>query len=331
PFARYGFNKAHSACYATIAYRTAYLKAHYPEEFTAALLNAEMSDIERISFLIQDSKAAGVDILPPDVNRSYVNFAPEGDQIRFGLLAIKNVGSEITRAVIEERSRRGPFNNFEEFLTRIQHKDLNKKSLESLVKSGAFDSLGIERKQALENMDEILRFTNAMKRGGSANGSNSLFGEATPKYNLKLKPSAPATPGEKLAWEKELIGFFISDHPMNTHAEMIKHYQAKPIAELAAVTDEKKIVRTAGLVTKIHKIFTKTGQPMIFATIEDLTQTPIEIVVFNSILEKTMTAWTENAVIVVEGKISRRDGELKMICEKAKRLEEGAHPPVAAA
>jgi len=322
PFARYGFNKSHAACYAMIGYQTAYLKANYPEEFMAALLNAEMSDIERISFLIQEAKAAGIVILPPDVNRSYVNFAPEGEKIRFGLLAIKNVGSEITRAIIEERARGGPFKNFEEFLMRIQHKDLNKKSLESLTKSGAFDSLGVERKQLLENMEEILKFANAMKRGAAAGQSNSLFGEATPKFNLKLKPSAPATPAEKLAWEKELIGFFISDHPMNAHAAMIKHYQARPIAELASITDEKKIVRTAGLVSKIHKIFTKSGQPMMFVTIEDVAQQPMEVVVFNSILEKTAAAWAENAVVVVEGKMSRRDGELKMICEKAKRLEE---------
>jgi DNA polymerase-3 subunit alpha len=322
PFARYGFNRAHSACYAMIGYRTAYLKANYPEEFTAAVLNSEMRDIERISFLIQEAKAAGLIILPPDVNRSHVNFAPEGEKIRFGLLAIKNVGSEITRAIIEERARGGPFKNFEEFLMRIQHKDLNKKSLESLTKSGAFDSLGLERKQALETMDEILKFANAMKRGAAANQSNSLFGDATPKFNLKLKPSAPATPAEKLVWEKELIGFFISDHPMNAHADMIKHYQAKPIAELASVTDEKKMVRTAGLVSKIHKIFTKSGQPMMFVTIEDLAQQSIELVVFNSVLEKTSPIWADNAVVVVEGKISRRDGELKMICEKAKRLEE---------
>ncbi len=322
PFARYGFNKAHSACYATTAYRTAYLKANYPEEFMAALLNAEMNDIERISFLIQEAKISGLTILPPDINSSYINFAPEGDKIRFGLLAIKNVGSEITRAIIEERTRNGPFKNFEEFLTRNQHKDLNKKSIESLVKSGALDSLGVERKQALENIDEILKFATAMKRGGAMNGSNSLFGDATPKFNLKLKPTAPAAPGEKLAWEKELIGFFISDHPMTAHADMIKHYQAKPIAELAAIHDEKKLVRTAGLVSKIHKIFTKSGQPMMFVTIEDLAQQPMEIVVFNSVLEKTASAWTENAVVVVEGKISRRDGELKMICEKAKKLEE---------
>ncbi len=323
PFARYGFNRAHSACYAMIGYRTAYLKANYPEEFTAAVLNAEMNDIERISFLIQEAKAAGVTILPPDVNRSSINFTPEGPHIRFGLLAIKNVGSEIARAIIEERARGGPFETFENFLSRIQHKDLNKKSLESLAKSGAFDSLNMERKQILENMDEILRFVNALKRGG-ANQANSLFGSSmsAPTITLKLKPAAPATSGEKLIWEKELIGFFISAHPMMNFASTIEHYKCKPISEVAAMTDEKKIVRTAGLVSKVKKIFTKSGQPMIFATIEDnASGQSIEVVVFNSVLEKTSAAWVENACVIVDGRVSHRDGETKLLCENAKKLE----------
>ncbi len=320
-FARYGFNKSHAACYAMIGYQTAYLKANYPEEFTAALLNAEMSDIERISFLIQEAKAAGVEILPPDVNKSFINFTPEGKQIRFGLLAIKNVGSEVTRAIIEERARGGPFETFENFLGRIQHKDLNKKSLESLAKSGAFDSLNVERKQILENMEDILRFVNALKKGG-ASQANSLFGLSAPTITLKLKPATPATSGEKLIWEKELIGFFISAHPMTGFKASIDHYKCKPISEVAAMTDEKKIVRTAGLVSKVKKIFTKSGQPMIFATIEDnASGQSLEVVVFNSILEKTAPAWVENACVIVDGRVSHRDGETKLICENAKRLE----------
>jgi DNA polymerase-3 subunit alpha len=318
-FARYGFNKSHAACYAMIGYQTAYLKANYPEESMAALLNAEMHDIERISFLVQEAKTAGVDILPPDVNKSFVTFTPEGDQIRFGLLAIKNVGSEVTRAIIEERARGGPFESFENFLSRIQHKDLNKKSLESLAKSGALDPLGIERKRILENMDDILKFVNALKKGG-ADQANSLFGITAPTITLKLKAADPATSAEKLIWEKELIGYFISAHPMTGHKETIEKYKCKSISDAIAVTDEKQIVRVAGLISKIHKIFTKSGQPMLFATIEDGTGQTIEIVVFTSILEKTALAWVDNACIIADGRISRRDGEVKMICENAKRL-----------
>ncbi len=320
-FARYGFNKSHAACYAMIGYQTAYLKANYPEEFAAGVLNSEMNDIERISFLIQEAKTAGVNILPPDVNRSFINFTPEGAQIRFGLLAIKNVGSEVTRAIIEERARSGPYENFENFLSRIQHKDLNKKSIESLAKSGAFDSLNIERKQILENMDEILRFVNALKRGG-LDQANSLFGMSAPTITLKLKPAAAATSGEKLIWEKELIGFFISAHPMTNFATAIEHYKCRPISEIAVESDEKKIFRTAGLVSKVKKIFTKSGQPMIFATIEDGSDgQSIEVVVFNSVLEKTSAAWTENACVIVDGRISHRDGETKLLCENANKLE----------
>ena len=155
PFARYGFNKSHAACYALIGYQTAYLKANYPEEFMAALLNAELNDVERISVLIQEARQSGVDILPPDINKSFVTFTPEGPQIRFGLSAIKNVGTEITKAIIEERTRNGPFASVEDVLTRIQHKDMNKKSMESLAKAGAFDSLNIERNQVLENIDDM--------------------------------------------------------------------------------------------------------------------------------------------------------------------------------
>ena len=261
-----------------------------------------------------------------------MNFTPEdaaptdgqesGNQrIRFGLLAIKNVGSEITKAVIEERSRNGEFKNFEDFVTRIKHKDLNKKSIESLIKSGAFDSLGIERKQALENIDEILKFVNASKRS-TENAQNSLFGAAAmPVAALKFKPVTPATNEEKLAWEKELIGFYLSEHPMANYADKINAYKAKPIAELMTIKNERLIVRTAGLVSKVRKIFTKSGQPMLFATIEDLAQTSLEVVVFTSVLEKTASVWTENNVVIVQGRMSVRDGQVKMICDNAKKLE----------
>jgi hypothetical protein len=321
PFARYGFPKAHAACYALIGYQTAYLKANYPEEFMAALLNAELNDVERISVLIQEAKQTGVNILPPDINKSFVTFTPEGPQIRFGLSAIKNVGSEITRVVIEERTRNGPFASIEDMLTRIQHKDMNKKSLESLAKAGAFDSLGIERNQILENIDDVLRFSNALKRGAAQTGANSLFGGgtlATPR--LTLKPATPATNEQKLGWEKELIGFYLSEHPMAKHAETIKLARARTIPELMEIKNEKLIVRTCGLVSKIKKIVTKSGQPMIFATIEDAAQKPLEVVVFNSVLEKTSKSWEQNNIVLVQGRMSFRDGQAKLICDNAKRL-----------
>jgi DNA polymerase-3 subunit alpha len=321
PFARYGFNRSHAACYAIIGYRTAYLKAHYPEEFMAGLLNAEVSDIERIAFLIQEAKQSGLKILPPDVNKSSVNFTPEDHKIRFGLLAIKNVGEEITKSIIEERARGGPFKNFDDFLMRVRHKDLNKKSLESLIKAGVFDSLGVERNQALQNLDDVLRFAAAARKASLQNHkTSSLFGNAVSSASLKLKPTRPASNEEKLAWEKELLGFYLSDHPLNSYAKQIKESQAKSIEELRSMTNGRSIVRVAGLVSKIQRILTKTGQPMLFAKLEDFSPHPLEVVVFNSTLVKTMPIWQENNVVLVEGHMSSRDGEPKIICEAARML-----------
>ncbi len=321
PFARYGFNKSHAACYALIGYQTAYLKAHYPEEFMAALLNAEVSDIERIAVLVQEAKQSGLEILPPDINKSFVNFAPEGPAIRFGLLAVKNVGGAITQNIIEERIRGGEFKNFEDMLMRIQHKDLNKKSIESLAKSGAFDSLGIERNQVVENIDDILKFASSARKDSAQTKASSLFGASAIKTSLRLKPSRQATKDEKLKWEKELLGFFLSDHPLNSYGDQIKAAKASSIAEVRLITNSGQMVRTAGLISYIHKIVTKSGQPMLFATIEDFSsQKPIEIVVFNSILNKYPTLWEENNVLLIEGKMSFKDDEPKILCDTAKKL-----------
>ncbi|OGY98538.1 MAG: DNA polymerase III subunit alpha [Candidatus Liptonbacteria bacterium RIFCSPLOWO2_01_FULL_56_20] len=319
PFARYGFNKSHAACYALIGYRTAYLKTHYAEEFMASLLNAEMNDIDRIAFLVHEAKQSKLEVLPPDINKSFVNFTPEGEKIRFGLLAIKNVGEQITRNIIEERVHRGPFKDLNDFLSRVQHKDLNKKSLESLVKSGALDSLGVERNQALHNVDELLRVSSIMKKSAPQN-HHSLFGDGAPSAAIRLKPTPPATAQEKLAWEKELLGIYLSDHPLYSHAEKIKNAQVKPINEARLVKNERLNFRIAGLISKIQKILTKTGQPMLFAKVEDLSSQPLEIVVFNSTLTKTLPVWQENAVVVVRGHMSWRNGEPKMICEEAQKL-----------
>ncbi|OGY98661.1 MAG: DNA polymerase III subunit alpha [Candidatus Liptonbacteria bacterium RIFCSPHIGHO2_01_FULL_57_28] len=325
PFARYGFNKSHAACYALIAYRTAYLKAHYPGEFTASVLNAESGDIERIAFLVSEARQAGIRILPPDVNASFTDFTPEGDggkKIRFGLLAIKNVGGQIAAAIIEERAARGPFKDFNDFLARVQHKDLNKKSLEAMGKSGVFDSLGIDRNQMLANLDEITRFHGVIRRDNSASTVGSLFGAATPAVTMavKLLPAPEATMAQKLSWEKELLGFYLSDHPLNGFADKFKAIKARPFSELRMQKSDQIIFRTAGLVSGIKNIVTKGGQPMLFVQLEDFSPKPMEVVVFNSVLERTKDVWHTGNVVVAEGKLSFRDGEAKMLCERAQVL-----------
>jgi DNA polymerase-3 subunit alpha len=322
PFARYGFNKSHAACYALIAYRTAYLKAHYPEEFTASLMNGEAGDVERISFLITEARQEGIEILPPDVNASYARFVPDGPKrIRFGLLAVKNVGDAIAQALIDERSLRGPYKDFNDVLTRVQHKDLNKKSLESLAKAGIFDSLGVERNQIIENLDEIVKFTSALKKSGTQ--ANSLFGPSAPTVTLtlKLKEAPPATAKQKLAWEKELLGFYLNDHPLRPFREKFQQIKARTLDELRGMRNEDTIIRTAGLVSQIKKIVTKNGQNMLFVHIEDFSPKPMEVVVFARTLERTGAVWQDGNIVVLEGKLSLRDAETKVICERAQVLE----------
>ena len=320
PFARYGFNRSHAVCYALIGYRTAYLKAHYPEEFMSSLFNAEINDIDRIAVIFNEARQKGIRVMPPDVNKSSVNFSPDGNKtIRFGLLAVKNVGEAIVRAIIDDRMTRGEFKDFNDFLNRIQHKDLNKKSLESLVKSGAFDSLGIERKQALENIDEVLRFSTLVKKGNQQ--TNSLFGNAPVSLSFKFsKQVEPATTVEKLGWEKELLGFYISDHPLNSYREKIEKIGALKIEEARAKDRKEQVVKIAGTISEVKKILTKGGQPMIFAKIEDFSEKPLEVVVFNDTLEKTMDIWKVNNIVAVKGKMSWRNGEPNMVCEKAIKL-----------
>jgi DNA polymerase III subunit alpha len=322
PFARYGFNRSHAACYAMIAYRTAYLRAHYPIEFYTSLFNSDSGDVERIAFLISESKKAGISVLPPDVNKSHMSFAPEDKGIRFGLLAIKNVGKNIAEAIVSERQRSGPFKNLADLLQRVDHKDLNKKSLESLLKCGAVDSLNIERNAGLMNIDEIINFAGSIRKSKQTS-QNSLFGSAVISSSaLKLKPYPAATPQEKLTWEKELLGLYISDHPLNQHREKINKFEVQSIKNLLAKNydpDSRKRPKIAGVVSKIKKINTKLGQPMVFATVEDFNDA-MEVIVFSDTLEKTSLLWRENNIVLVSGKMSWRNGEPKMICDNVREL-----------
>ncbi|MBI3273651.1 MAG: DNA polymerase III subunit alpha, partial [Candidatus Colwellbacteria bacterium] len=219
PFARYGFNRSHAACYALIGYQTAYLKTHYPVEFMTALLNNAAGDVERVSFLVNDAKRVKIDVLPPDVNKSVNVFVPEGGNVRFGILAVKNIGTNIATIIVDERLRGGPYKSLGDFMTRINDRDLNKKSLEALIKSGAFDSLGIERMSALKSMDDILKRANGVKKMNGQNQANLFGSSLQSNFEIKLQPTEPASKTERLAWEKELLGLYITDHPLKEYFE----------------------------------------------------------------------------------------------------------------
>jgi len=324
PFARYGFNKSHATCYALIAYRTAYLKAHWPIEFMTALLNADAGDTERIAFLVSEAQKKNIQVLPPDINKSFVNFIPEEKNIRFGLLAIKNVGLNLVEAIIEERHIGGPFKNFNDFLCRVKHKDLNKKSLESLIKVGVFDSLNTERGYLLRNIDNILSFCQNIKKSQNSSQA-SLFGANYRFQNFIAEKSNDHMPAaslkEKLAWEKELLGLYISGHPLNQYLEKLQHYKVKSIKEILASKKgyNNNGYRIAGVISQVKRIISKTGQPILFVTIEDLTGA-LEIVVFSEALAKNPAVWRENNIILIDGSLSWRNDEPKFICQNAMEL-----------
>ncbi len=326
PFARYGFNRSHAASYAIISYQTAYLKAHYPVEFFTSLLNVSSNDIERVNFLIKEAKKFNIQVLPPDINLSDQNFSVESeDKIRFGLLAIKNIGFNIVNYIINERNRGGPFTSLVNFLSRIQHRDLNKKSLESLIKCGVFDSLGVERGQALDNIEELLNFNQIVKKTANSR-QNHLFGNPFQSASLKLKPSKPVDKTLILMWEKELLGLYVTDHPFNPYFEKIKN-EVKPIKEIIKenqnLTNKKNNhhkFKLAGIITGIQKIYTKKGQPMLFVTLEDL-EDKLEILVFAETLRKYPLIWQENKAVIVSGYFNWQNDEPKFVCETVKELK----------
>lgn len=315
PFARYGFNKAHSVCYALIGYQTAYLKSHFPVEFMTGLLNNDSDDVERIAVLINDCKRQKIQVLPPDINASYTEFYPEGNgNIRFGLNAIKNIGANIAAAIVEERSSGGPFASLDEFITRVNHKDLNRKSLENLAKAGALDSLGVERRKVIMNLEDIVKIAGTYRKS-QLSSQETLFGSA-PKITLRLKEFAPASKNERLSWEKELLGLFVSDHPLNG----FKHNGngVVPIRTIKTAHD-KQPIKIAGLIAQLTRITTKSGDPMLFARIEDLSDNT-EILVFKDTLEKTADIWQDGAIVEIRGRVSKKEGDTKIICYEAKKI-----------
>ena len=316
PFARYGFNRSHAVSYALIGYWTAYLKTHYPEEFMTSILNHAGNDIERVAFFIQEAERMGIKVLPPDINSSVAHFAPEGENIRFGLSAIKNVGLALTERLVEERLKGGPFEGLADLALRARVYGLNKKGLESLIKSGALDSFGIDRMTALENIDSVLR---AAGESTSGNGNQGLFG-GVHKFEIKLQPaSRMATRSEMLGWEKELLGLYVTEHPMKQYLENAGSNSVKTIKSIKENKKEGVDVRVCGVVSVVKKIITKNGQPMAFATIEDLSDT-IEVLVFSDVLAKSGSLWENNKAVNVSGKVSMRDGEAKIVCQSAKEI-----------
>jgi len=327
PFAQYGFNAAHATCYALIGYRTAYLKAHYPTEFMAALMTSEQNDIERIAFLVEECQQIDIKVLPPNVNQSEQDFTKAtSGTIHFGLKAIKNVGGHVVERIVEERKRNGPFKSIADFIERIPAKggsasggqDLNKKSLESLIKCGALDDFG-ERNQLLSSLDQMLNLAREIQKA-KENGQVSLFaGQETESLpSLKLAQASPASKKDYLSWEKELLGLYLSEHPLKDYQKRL----TKLVSSCQNLSREQigRRVKVGGIINKIQKVNTRSGQLMLFVEIEDMTGR-IETLVFPNTLEQTATAWQEERIVLVGGRLSDRDGNLKILCDSVKVLK----------
>lgn len=317
-FAEYGFNRSHAVCYALIGYQTAYLKAHYPAEFMASLLTSDKEDIDRIAIEVDECRQMEIEVLPPDVNKSFNNFGVINEngkeEIRFGLAAVKNVGENIVTIIVKERKANGKYSSIEDFLERVDSKDVNKKSMESLIKAGAFDSLG-ERGKLLANLERLLGFAREIREARN-NKQASLFssagGQENDMSNLRLISADPADRSEKMKWEKELLGLYVSDHPLKEYSSYLKE-NYKNINALAK-NEINKIVKVGGIITKTQKIVTRSGQTMVFATLEDLTG-KIEILVFPKLLENDKDIWLEGNIVYVKGKLSDKDGVFKLLAE----------------
>lgn len=328
PFAAYGFNKAHAASYAQVSYQTAYMKANYPVEYMAALMSAESGDMEKIGEAIRECQRMGIEVLPPDINESFSLFGVVKDtgKIRFGLAAIKNVGEGVVEAIIGERKERGPFKSLEDFLRRIRDKNLNKKMLESMSKAGALDRFG-DRAALLENIDALLSFGRSAAKAASA-GQNSLFGALTAStgaaaensgLGIKLVAKTPMKLSDRLAWEKELLGLYITEHPFARTAPRIKNF-AWPINRLAECPKDT-LIFTGGIVANVKKVMTKKGEAMAFVQLED-ERGQVECVVFPKVFFGNSQIWQKDYPLLVKGKIEVEEGVPKMLVNTAMLLTE---------
>lgn len=315
PFADYSFNKAHATCYAQIAYWTAYLKAHYPDAFMAALMTSDFDDKDRLAVEISECQHMNMTVLPPDINESYVGFSivPRKNQIRFGMAAIKNVGTAVVEE-IEEVRKAGAFDSLDDFLSRVSSKVVNRKTMESLIKAGAFDKF-YDRSTLLFNLDTVLAYTTRLHKQNESGQIDLFEGEINSSYQPKLelaKPTEIISDHEQLVWERELLGLYLSQHPLDSYQTYLSE-KTIPLSSLKADHDGKT-VHVGGAISDIREITTKSGQRMAFVKLEDHTG-ETEIVLFPGSYEKFQHLWQRDKVVFIRGKINARDKTGKLTDE----------------
>ncbi|MCS7049296.1 MAG: DNA polymerase III subunit alpha [Verrucomicrobiae bacterium] len=315
-FAGYGFNKSHSAAYAVVAYRTAWLKANYPVEFMTALLSNELANTDKIQVLINECRQMGIEVLPPDINASGVRFTVDNGCIRFGLAAIKNVGEIAVQNIIAARQAGGPFRSFEDFCARVDPRVVNRKVLECLVKCGACDSLGRSRAELYAEIDYQLQRAADLQRDRER-GQAALFD--VPTVNVRhASPGRPPpvqwTTAQMLAFEKELLGFYVTGHPLSQYEALLARYDLTRSGQLEELADGQP-VRMAGIITKIQLKTTKAGKPMAVLTLDDL-DGPVEVLVFSDAYANCNVHLRPDAAVFVRGTVNRREEKPKITADE---------------
>ncbi|PIR68255.1 DNA polymerase III subunit alpha [Candidatus Nomurabacteria bacterium CG10_big_fil_rev_8_21_14_0_10_35_16] len=330
PFQAYGFNKAHAASYGKVAYQTAYMKANYPVEYMAAILTAESGDVEKIGEIISECKNMKIPVLPPNINESFGGFTclpkntgikidneNKSARIRFGLYTIKNLGVDIADAVIAERKKNGKFKSITDFLDRIKHKNLNKKSMEAFIKSGCMDEWG-DRGVFLANLEAMLEYNNQNSKQNK--NQISLFSGSVevemPEFKMKDAPEASQT--EKLLWEKELLGLYISGHPLDRIRDKLLSRDIN-IKKIQEEIGNGIPVTIGGIIESIRPVITKNNERMAFLKVGDFTGS-IEAVAFPSVYKNSMDILVAEKCIALSGKVSNRNGEKSIIIEALKEI-----------
>ncbi len=323
-FADYGFNKSHSAAYALVSYRTAYLKAHYPKEYMAAILTSFITNPDKIKQYIENCQRMGLRILPPDINTSGAYFTPDSTEkgIRFGLAAIKNVGETAINSIIAVREKKGPFTSILDFCMRVDTHHVNKRVLESLIKCGAFDSLGVKRSQLLATIESVLERA-IQKRNDLESGQMSLFGgnsEEEAEETLEFPDLPEISPLEKLSMEKEMTGFYITGHPLDAYREKIRFLT--PLADWDETPPrDNQLIQVAGLINASKKRMTKKGDTMCILEVEDFTHA-VEVVAFPNVFYSSVNAIYPEAAVLVQGRVKQLDYGFKIIAQKIILLQE---------
>ena len=320
-FADYGFNKSHSAAYAFVAYQTAYLKAHYPQEFMAAILSSIMGTNDKVGFYIEQCRHMQIMVLPPDINASNASFSVDHKAIRFGLAAVKNVGDTALLNLVEARKKGGAFTSLVDFCTRVDMRVVNKRVIESLIKCGAFDSLGAKRSQLLAILDQAVE-TAASNQRDAASGQIGLFAMDDTQSVDEIKlPDLEEMPTEQiLALEKEITGFYITGHPLDKYRDRLQHFMAVEKLVDQSIGDGKN-VKIAGLILNAKRITTKKGDTMCFLEVEDFTN-KIEVVVFPSVFYQCMNALAPDLAVVVNGRVNVTDDGVKILAESICQIDE---------